>query len=196
VRSMLAVTGLLTLACYAQYDSGLPSYALTVLNVAPTTLGAAVAVNAVLVAVLTAPTLRITRSLQPATLLAACAAVWIVVWLVFAAPMLHQGSASAFVLAGYALFSVGEPMLAPVLSPLAASLAPVGAVGRTLAAMNAAQTAATAAGPALSGLLLGIGLPAGFIAMQVLCCVLAIVAARRLGRVHAARLPALVTAAR
>ena len=97
VRSMLAVTGLLTLACYAQFDSGLPSYALTVLNVAPTTLGAAVAVNAVLVALLTAPTLRATRSVQPATLLAACAAVWIAVWLVLAAPLLHVGSASTFV---------------------------------------------------------------------------------------------------
>jgi MFS family permease len=112
--------------------------------------------------------------------------MWIAVWLVLAMPLLHLGSAGAVVVAGYALFSVGETMLAPVLSPLAASLAPAGATGRTLAAMNGAQTLATAVGPGLSGLLLGLGLPAGFIVMQVLCCVIAIVGTRRLGRVIAA----------
>lgn len=187
VRWLLAVTGLLTLACYAQFDSGLPSYALTVLHVAPTTLGTAVAVNAVLVAALTAPVVRATRTKSPAVLLATCATLWIAVWLVLAAPMLHEGSASALVIAGYALFSVGETMLAPVLTPLAASLAPTGATGRTLAAMNGAQTAATAVGPALSGVLLGLGLPVGFIGLQLLCCVLAIVGARRLGVALGAR---------
>ncbi len=35
VRWMLAVTVLLMLACYAQFDSGLPAYVLSVLHVAP-----------------------------------------------------------------------------------------------------------------------------------------------------------------
>jgi MFS family permease len=183
---MLAVTALLTLACYAQYDSGLPSYALTVLDVSPATLGTAVAVNSVLVAVLTAPVLRATRGSSPATLLAACALVWVVVWLVLAAPLTVHAGAAGFVLGGYALFSVGETMLAPVLSPLAATLAPAGAVGRTLAAMNGAQTAATAVGPGLAGTLLALGLPVGFIALQVLVCLLAVVGARRLARTVAA----------
>jgi MFS family permease len=183
VRWMLVVTALLTLACYAQYDSGLPSYALTVLDVAPATLGTAVAINSVLVAVLTAPVLRATRESSPATLLATCAALWVGVWLVLAAPLALSGGASALVVAGYALFSLGETMLAPVLSPLAAMLAPAGAVGRTLAAMNGAQTAATALGPGLSGVLLGVGAPAGFITLQVLCCLLAVIGARRLGAV-------------
>ena len=181
VRWMLAVTLLLTLACYAQFDSGLPSYALTVLSVAPTTVGTAVAINAVLVAVLTAPVVRLTRGSPPAVLLTICAGLWIVVWLVLAAPLFGLSPASGFVLAGYAMFSVGETMLAPVLTPLAAALAPAGATGRTLAAMNGAQTAATAVGPGLSGLLLGLGLPIVFIGGQVECCVLAIVGARRLG---------------
>jgi MFS family permease len=191
VRWMLAVTGLLTLACYAQFDSGLPSYALTVLDVAPTTLGTAVAINAVLVAALTAPVVRATRGTSPATLLIICAALWIGVWLVLAAPMFGLSPASTFVVAGYALFSVGETMLAPVLTPLAAALAPAGATGRTLAAMNGAQTAATAVGPGVSGLLLALGLPAVFIAAQVLCCALAIVGAQRLG-IAAARHPEMV----
>ena len=196
VKWMLAVTGLLTLAFYAQYDSGLPAYALSVLNVQPTVLGTAVAVNAILVALMTAPVVKATRSVSPAILLATCAAMWIGVWLVLALPLLHLSSSAAIVVAGYALFSVGETMLAPVLSPLAASLAPAGATGRTLAAMNGAQTLATAVGPGLSGLLLGLGLPAGFIVMQVLCCVVAIVGTRKLGRVTPApRRPALALTA-
>ncbi len=180
VRWMLAVTVLLTLACYAQFDSGLPAYALSVLDVAPATLGTAVAVNAVLVAVLTAPVVRATRRVAPARLLATCGLAWIGVWLVLALPLLHVGPASAFVIGGYALFSIGETMLAPVLTPLAAALAPEGATGRTLAAMTGAQTLATAVGPALSGALLGLGTPAGFLLLQVLCCGLAVVGARRL----------------
>lgn len=183
VRWLLAVTGLLTLACYAQFDSGLPAYALSVLNVRPTVLGTAVAVNAVLVAVLTAPVIRATRTAAPAALLTTCAGIWIGVWLVLAVPLLHVGSASALVLAGYALFSVGETMLAPVLTPMAVALAPAGATGRTLAALAGAQTLATAVGPGLSGLLLALGLPAGFIVLQLLCCVLAIIGGRRLGGV-------------
>ncbi len=187
VRWLLAVTLLLTLACYAQFDSGLPAYALGVLHVAPTTLGTAVAVNAVLVAALTAPVVRATRSVAPARLLAVCAALWVGVWLVLATPLLHVGSAASLVIAGYALFSAGETMLAPVLTPLAAALAPEGATGRTLAAVSGAQTLATAIGPGLSGVLLGLGLPVGFVALQLLCCVLALVCARRLGRADAAR---------
>ncbi|WP_375484230.1 MFS transporter [uncultured Jatrophihabitans sp.] len=186
VRWMLAVTVLLTLACYAQFDSGLPAYALSVLDVPATTLGTAVAVNAVLVAALTAPVVKATRSVPPAVLLGVCATVWIGVWLVLAAPMLHALPAPAFVIAGYALFSVGETMLAPVLTPLAASLAPAGATGRTLAAMSGGQTLATAVGPALSGVVLALGLPGGFIAMQIACCLLAVLGARRLGRTLAA----------
>lgn len=180
VRWLLAVTVLLTLACYAQFDSGLPAYALSVLHVAPTTMGTAVAINAILVAVLTAPVVRMTRTVAPAVLLATCAAIWIGVWLLLAVPLIHLSSASALVVAGYALFSVGETMLAPVLTPLAAALAPAGAVGRTMASLSGAQTLATAVGPGLSGVLFGLGLPAGFIALQLLCCVLAILGARRI----------------
>jgi len=182
VGGLLVVTALLTLACYAQYDSGLPSYALTVLHVAPQTLGSAVALNSVLVAVLTAPVVRGTRHASPAVLLAICAGLWVGVWLVFAAPLIAGAPGAGFVLLGYALFSVGETMLAPVLSPLAATLAPPGAVGRTLAAVNGAQTLATAVGPGLAAVLLGAGLPVGFLALEVACCIGALFGARRLGR--------------
>jgi MFS family permease len=182
VRWLLVVTVLLTLACYAQFDSGLPAYALDVLSVRPSTVGTAVAANAVLVAVLTAPVVRLTRSRPAAALLATCGLLWVGVWVVLGLPLLHRSWAPTLVVAGYGLFSLGETMLAPVLSPLAGQLAPPGAAGRTLAAITGAQTLATAVGPGLSGALLGVGLPAGFVLLQLLCCAAAVLVARRLYR--------------
>lgn len=183
VKWLLVVTLLLTFAGYAQFDSGLPAFALSVLDVQPRVLGVAVAVNAVLVAALTAPVIAVTRRFHPATLLAACAVIWIGVWVVLGLPLLHQAWGPALVLSGYAIFSFGETVLAPVLSPLAATLAPEGATGRTLAAVTGAQTLATAVGPGLSGALLALGVPSGLIAMQIFCCVVAALGARQLGRV-------------
>lgn len=185
VRWLLAVTVLLTLACYAQFDSGLPAYALSVLDVQPTVLGTAVAVNAVLVAILTAPVVALTRPFHPGTLLAACATIWFGVWVVLGLPLLDRAWGPALVLVGYATFAFGETVLAPVLTPLAATLAPEGAAGRTLAALNGAQTLATAVGPGLSGVLLALGVPSGFVLLQLGCCVVSVVGARTLRRVTA-----------
>lgn len=189
VRWLLAVTVLLTLACYAQYESGLPAYALGALHVSPRVLGVAVAVNAVLVAVLTGPVVAATRRHDPASLLAACAGLWVGCWLLLGMPLLHVGSAAGLVVAGFAAFSVGETMLSPVLTPLAAELAPPGASGRALAAVSGATTLATAVGPALSGVLLALHAPGGFIALQLACCVGAVALTPRL-RAHATGRPA------
>jgi MFS family permease len=188
VRWLLAVTVLLTLACYAQYDSGLPAYTLSALHVSPKALGVAVAINAVLVAVLTGPVVAVTRRRDPASLLAACAGLWVGCWLLLGMPLLHVGSATGLVIAGYAAFSIGETMLSPVLTPLAAELAPPGASGRALAAIGGANTLATAAGPALSGVLLALHAPGGFIALQLACCLGAIGVTGRL-RAHATGRP-------
>jgi predicted MFS family arabinose efflux permease len=185
VRWLLGVTVLLTLACYAQFDSGLPAYALSVLDVQPTVLGTAVAVNAILVAALTAPVVALTRRFHPGTLLAACATIWAGVWVLLGLPLLHEAWGPALVVVGYATFAFGETVLAPVLTPLAATLAPEGAAGRTLAAMNGAQTLATAVGPGLSGVLLAAGVPVGFVLLQLGCCAVSVVGARRLRRATA-----------
>lgn len=182
IRTLLVVTLLLMLACYAQYDSGLPAYAIGVLHVAPSTIGIGVAANALLVAALTGPVVLLTRHRSPTTLLAICAALWVGCWLVFGAPLVVSGAGSIAVITGYAAISFGETALAPVLNPFAASLAPEGAVGRTLGAVSGAQTVATALGPALSGALLALGVPAGFIALQLGCCLGAAWLALRLGR--------------
>lgn len=191
VRLLVMITLLLMLACYAQYDSGLPAYALGTLHVRPSTLGVGVALNAIVVSALTVPVVALARRREPTTLLAWCGGLWIACWLIFGLPLLASSSATGAVLIGYVSISFGESMLAPVLNPFAASLAPDGALGRTLGAITGATTLASAIGPALSGALLALHLPAGFIALQLACCLGAIVLALRLGRtVTRARRPA------
>jgi MFS family permease len=184
LRLLVGVTLLLTLACYAQYDSGLPAYALGNLHVRPSTLGIGVALNAIVVSVLTVPVVALTRRYSPTTMLAWCAGLWIGCWLIFALPLLAAGSSTATlsVLIGYVSISFGESMLAPVLNPFAATLAPEGSLGRTLGAITGATTLGNAVGPGLSGVLLALHLPAGFIALQLLCCVGAVALAVSLGR--------------
>ncbi|MGI8665518.1 MAG: MFS transporter [Jatrophihabitans sp.] len=180
IRWLLAVAVLITLACYAQFDAGLPSYVLTSTSVGAPLLGGAVAVNAVLVAVLTGPVVAYTRRRHATSLLATCAMAWVGCWLLFGLPLVIAGHDADFVVLGFAALSVGETMMAPILSSLAVSLAPAGASGRSLAAVTGAGTVATAIGPILSGALLALGLPALFIGLQVLCCLAAAAAALKL----------------
>jgi hypothetical protein len=140
----------------------------------------AVAVNAIIVAVLTGPVVAYTRKRRGTSLLAACALMWIGCWVTFGLPLVISGVDGPFVVVGFAALSFGETMMAPILSPLAAALAPAGAVGRTMAAVTGAATVATAIGPILSSTLLGLELPAGFISLQVLFCLAAAAASMRL----------------
>lgn len=180
IRWLLAIAVLITLACYAQFDAGLPSYVLTSTSVGAPLLGGAVAINAVLVAVLTGPVVAYTRRRGGPSLLATCALLWVACWLIFGLPLVISGHDSVFVLLGFAALSVGETMMAPILSALAVSLAPPGATGRSIAAVTGASTVATAVGPILSGALLGLGLSALFIGLQILFCLAAAAAAYRL----------------
>ncbi|MDQ2958248.1 MAG: hypothetical protein M3Y42_14945, partial [Actinomycetota bacterium] len=195
IRWLLGIAVLITLACYAQFDAGLPSYVLTSTSVGAPLLGGAVAINAVLVAILTGPVVAYTRRRRGTSLLATCALLWVGCWVIFGLPLVIGGHDSAFVVLGFAALSVGETMMAPILSALAVSLAPAGATGRSIAAVTGAGTVATAVGPILSGALLALGLPALFIGLQILCCVAAGVAAVRLGQVmspQAARRPSVL----
>jgi MFS family permease len=189
IRWLLAVALLITLACYAQYDAGLPAYVLTATGVSPAVLGLAVGLNAILVAVLTGPVVALTRRRSGTSLLATCAGIWVGCWLVFGLPLLLPGNDSILVVLGFVVMSFGETMMAPILAPLAATLAPAGTTGRTMAAVTGASTVATALGPVLSSVLLGVGLPAGFIGIQVLFCLAAAMTALRLGRLIRGPLP-------
>jgi predicted MFS family arabinose efflux permease len=170
IALLLAVSTLLSLACYAQYESGLPTYALTALHVSPGDLGTSLAINAAAVALLTTPVTFLVRRANPAVLLGACASIWVGVWLILGLPLAGGASANLCLLTALIVMALGETVMAPVLTPLAASFAPPGATATTVAAVTTAQTVAMLAGPALSGALFALGVPAVFIGFQIACC--------------------------
>ncbi|MEF3404507.1 MFS transporter [Agromyces sp. CCNWLW203] len=176
----------LALGFYAQFESGMPAYGITVLEVDPVAVGTAAAVNCIVIVALQVVVVRLTAKYSAPALLMAVGAIWVAAWVVLASAQLAPGVASAMFVMTYGIFAVGETIYSPVLNPLIASLARKGMVGSTLGAMSALQTAFTAAGPLVAGVLLGAGLGDAFLGMHLALSVLAVVAAWRLKRVMAA----------
>jgi MFS family permease len=176
----------LALGFYAQFESGMPAYGITVLEVDPVAVGTAAAVNCIVIVALQVVVVRLTAKYSAPALLMAVGGIWIVAWLVLASAQLAPGVASAMFVMTYGIFAVGETIYSPVLNPLIASLARKGMIGSTLGAMSALQTAFTAAGPLVAGVLLGAGLGDAFLGMHLALSVLAVFAAWRLKRVVAA----------
>ena len=137
----------LALGFYAQFESGIPAYGITVLEVDPVAVGTAAAVNCIVIVALQVVVVRLTAKVSAPALLMAVGGIWVVAWLVLASAQLAPGVASAMFVMTYGIFAVGETIYSPVLNPLIASLARKGMVGSTLGAMSALQTAFTAAGP-------------------------------------------------
>ena len=189
VRRILAVpalrwTGLVTvtlaLGFYAQFEAGLPAYALTVLDVDESAIGLAAAVNCLVIVALQVVVVRVTARRQAGTLLMVVGGIWTLSWLVLSAAQLMPGAASALFVTTFGIFAVGETMYAPVLNPLTASLAPKGLVGTTLGTFTAVQTTFSALGPLVAGALLGLGLAQGFLALHVGISLVALYGAWRL----------------
>ncbi|MBM7832609.1 MFS family permease [Agromyces cerinus] len=179
----------LALGFYAQFESGIPAFGITVLEVDPVAVGTAAAVNCIVIVALQVVVVRLTAKVSAPALLMAVGGIWVVAWLVLASAQLAPGVASAMFVMTYGIFAVGETIYSPVLNPLIASLARKGMVGSTLGAMSALQTAFTAAGPLVAGVLLGAGLGDVFLGMHLALSVLAVFAAWRLKRVIAAMPP-------
>ncbi len=189
LRWMALVTATLALGFYAQFESGLPAYALTVLGTDESTIGLAAAVNCVVIIVLQMLVVRATAHRGGPTLLMVVGGIWTLSWLVLvAASQAGPEVAAAVFVTTFGIFGVGETMYAPVLNPLTASLAPHGMVGTTLGVFAAIQTGSSALGPLFAGVLLGAGLSGTFLGLHVAVSLLAVYAAWRLRR--AARVPA------
>lgn len=180
LRWTALVTVTLALGFYAQFESGLPAYALTVLHVEETTIGLAAAVNCVVIIVLQMVVVRFTARRSGPALLVVVGAIWSLSWLLLAAASLTPGLAAAVFVTTFGVFAVGETMYAPVLNPLTASLAPSGLVGTTLGIFTALQTGFSAAGPLVAGVLLGAGQGGVFVAVHLGISLLAVYAAWRL----------------
>lgn len=182
LRWTAVVTIALALGFYAQFESGLPAYGLTVLDVDPSAIGLAAAVNCIVIVALQVIVVRLTAKRSAPSLLMAVGSIWVVSWLVLSFAQFAPGIASALFVMTYGIFAVGETIYSPVLNPLTAQLAPKGMVGQTLGTIGALQTAFSAAGPLVAGVLLGAGLADVFLGMHLAVSVVAVFAAWRIKR--------------
>ncbi len=180
LRWTAVVTIALALGFYAQFESGLPAYALTVLDVSERTIGTAAAVNCVVIIVLQMAVVRWTAHRSAPSLLVVVGGIWVLSWLILATASHLPGLAATMFVTTFGIFAVGETMYAPVLNPLTASLAPSGMVGTTLGVFGAIQTSGSAVGPLLAGVALNAGHGTVFIVAHVLISLVAVLAAWRL----------------
>jgi MFS family permease len=180
LRWTAAITVTLALGFYAQFESGLPAYAITVLGVSERTIGTAAAVNCLVIVALQMAVMKWTAKRSSPSLLVAVGSIWVFSWLLLAAASFMPALAGAMFVGVYGVFAVGETMYAPVLNPLTASLAPSGMVGTTLGIFAALQTGVSAAGPLLAGVALSAGHGSLFLAVHVGISLIAVFAALRL----------------
>ncbi|MFF2372255.1 MFS transporter [Agromyces sp. NPDC058110] len=182
MRWTAVVTIALALGFYAQFESGLPAYGLTVLDVDASAIGVAAAVNCLVIVALQVIVVKLTARRSAPALLMVVGSIWVVSWLILSAAQFSPGVATAMFVMTYGIFAVGETIYSPVLNPLTAQLAPKGMVGQTLGTIAALQTAFSAAGPLVAGVLLGAGLTDAFLGMHLAVSVLAVFAAWRIKR--------------
>ncbi len=194
LRWMAAVTVAIALGFYAQFEAGLPAFALMVLDVPASTIGTAAAVNCLVIVALQMVVVRWTATRNAASLLVVVGVIWVAAWGILAVSMRTPGIAAVLFVTTFGIFAVGETLFAPVLNPLTASLAPAGMVGTTLGLFAALQTGVSAVGPLLAGLALGAGHGTIFVAVHLGISVVAVLAALRL-RAVLRRRPASVTPA-
>lgn len=188
LRWAAVVTVTLALGFYAQFESGLPAYALTVLETPASAIGLAAAVNCVVIVLLQVVVVRLTAHRPAGSLLMVVGGIWTLSWVVLStAQLVSPGVASALFVTTFGIFAVGETMYAPVLNPLTASLAPKGLVGTTLGTFTAIQTTFSALGPLVAGALLGLGLAGGFLGLHLAISLVATYGAWRLRKVLRAR---------
>ncbi len=187
LRWTAVITVALALGFYAQFEAGLPAYAITVLGVDAKAIGTAAAVNSIIIVLIQVVVVRLTARRSAPTLLIAVGSIWVLAWLILSFAQFRPEIAAALFVTTFAVFAVGETMYSPVLNPLTASLAPRGMVGQTLGTFAALQTTFSALGPLVAGALLGAGLAQGFLGLHLGVSLLAVYAAWRLRRVMSGR---------
>ncbi|MEV0842240.1 MFS transporter [Actinocatenispora sera] len=185
LRWVAIVTVSLSLAFYAQFEAGLPAYALSYLHVDGMTIGLGAAVNCATIVALQFVVLRVTAHRQPGPMLMLVGGIWVLCWSLLGLAPNWPGAAPLIFVSLYGVFAVGETIFAPVLNPLVAQLAPPAVVGTTLGAFAALQTTFSAVGPLVAGVLLGGELPAAFVGLHLAISVTAVLAAWRLHRLLA-----------
>lgn len=187
-RSMvlLCVLGfVLFFSCYGQFESGLSAYAVEVTRIGTSTLGVALAVNTGMIVLAQYLVLRLVERRRRSRVVALVGLIWAVAWVAAGASGLVHGAqavATALLITTYALFGVGETMLAPTVAPLVADLAPGRLVGQYNSAFALVKQLALAVGPAVGGLLAAVGAYGVYIVMLVCCSLLVSLLALCMGR--------------
>lgn len=172
-------------ACYGQFESGLSAFAVEVTRISPATLGVALAANTAMIVLAQYVVLRMVEHRRRSRVIAAVGIVWTVAWLVaWVSGMVHghHSAAVTAIISTYALFGLGEAMLAPTVSPLVADLAPDRMVGQYNAAFALVKQLALALGPAVGGVLIGVGAYGTYLLMLVVCSLAISAVALRMGR--------------
>ncbi|MFF1795267.1 MFS transporter, partial [Kitasatospora sp. NPDC058263] len=139
--------------------------------------------NALTIVVLQMFVVRITARRRRTTAMAAAGVVWLGAWamaLVAGLIRTETMAATVAIVSIYALFGVGESLLAPTLGPIVADLAPARLLGTYNSGYALVKQVAIAVGPAVGVLLVGSGTWPLYLAAMAGSTVLIVVLALRL----------------
>jgi MFS family permease len=168
---------------YAQFEAGFAAYTVDVAGIPAHYLGWAFGANTVAIVLGQLVALRVIKGRRRSRMLAACAGIWSLSWLVIALSDAVDGWTSvALVVVGLAVFGLGETLWAPLAPAIVNDLAAEELRGRYNALQGMTWTVAMIIGPALAGLLIGNGLAHVWVACTVGGTALAAVLLLRLRR--------------
>jgi MFS family permease len=190
-RTFLAVwamTAVLVMIGYAQYEAAIPQYATGTGGISAHALGFVFAANTLSVAFFQLIVLRLLAGRRRTTALIIAVVMLCSAWSVAIAAA-HLGGGVAAVVGfacAMAVLAVFETLLSPVLAPIVNDLAPERLRGRYNGVFILAYTTGFATGPALAGAGLGIGDGTPFFGFLVAAAAVAVLGAFALRR----RLPA------
>ncbi|MEO3972957.1 MFS transporter [Streptomyces sp. CAU 1734] len=181
----LCVLGfILFFACYGQFESGLSAYGTEAAGIEPSTFGTALAANTAVIVLAQFLVLRFVEHRKRTRVIGAVGLIWAVAWMFAGYAGLgasSQAMATAAFITTYALFGLGEALLAPTVAPLVVDLAPKSMVGQYNSAFALVKQLALALGPAVGGVM-GAKLHAPYIVTFVLFSLAITALAVKLGR--------------
>jgi len=184
-----AINLVLVVAGYSQITSAFPAWATGPAGVSRSIVGFAFAANTWAIVAAQLPTLRLVRDWRRTSAIAVTALLFGASWLVVlaAGQTTSAGAAEAALIAGMAVFGVGETFLSPSLPGIVNRLAADETRGRYIAFYSLSWQAGPMVGPLISGAALGAGHgTALFLGLAAACALVAPAALVFDGRLPAA----------
>jgi MFS family permease len=160
--ALLAATGinlLLVAAGYSQLVSAFPAWATTDVGVSKSLVGFAFAANTWAIALAQLPVLAYVRSRRRTRAVAGTGVLFALCWVIVlgAGQTSSKALAGTALIAGAAVFGLGETLLSPSLPAIVNDLAPEAARGRYVAVYSTSWQIGPMVGPAVAGLALARG---------------------------------------